>query len=480
MTAALEKFESVIGLEVHAQLLTQSKMFCDCRNLYGAAPNSNICPVCTGQPGSLPVINRQAIELGVRAGLALDCTIHAISIFARKNYFYPDLPKGYQISQYERPFCTGGTVPIQLKSGENRKIPLTRIHFEEDAGKSSHQGHGTLVDLNRAGVPLIEIVSEPDLRSSHEAGQYLRSLRNILRYANVCDGNLDEGSFRCDANISVRLKGAREFGTKVELKNINSFRYVEKAIDYEIERQVAMVEAGEPIHQQTRGWNSAKGTTELMRVKEGAPDYRYFPDPDLAPLEISSQWQQEVRSKLPELPHQKASRYESDYALSAYDASALTASHELARYFETVVGISKNAKSSANWVMNELLGRLNAASVEIEKSPVSAENLADLVRRIDSTEISGKIAKVVFEDMFVGSRSPAEVLSQKGLQQISDPGQLEQAIKKVIEEHAFQVGEYKKGKTKLLGFFVGQAMKATQGQANPALLNELVKKLLDS
>ncbi|MBI1861378.1 MAG: Asp-tRNA(Asn)/Glu-tRNA(Gln) amidotransferase subunit GatB [Deltaproteobacteria bacterium] len=478
--SARDKYEAVIGLEVHAQLLTSSKMFCSCPNVFGAEPNTKICPVCTGQPGALPVVNRHAIELGVRVGLALNSTIHPVSIFARKNYFYPDLPKGYQISQYEQPFCTGGEVPIQLKDGTQRGVKLTRIHFEEDVGKSTHHGHGTRVDLNRACVPLIEMVSEPDMRTAFEAGQYLRALRNILRYTQVCDGNLEEGNFRCDANISVRLKGAQEFGTKVELKNINSFRYVEKAIDYEIDRQVEMIELGEVIQQQTRGWNAAKGTTELMRLKEGAADYRYFPEPDLAPLEITTDWQNEIRKQLPELPQQKSERFQESYGLSPYDASVLTAAQELAQYFETVTNLSQNAKASANWVMNELLGRLNAASVEIDQSPVSTEHLADLIRRIDSNEISGKIAKTVFEAMFATAKAPETILNEKGLRQISDAKQLEKVIQKVIEANTSQVVEYKNGKTKLLGFFVGQVMKETKGQANPGVLNELVKKLLDS
>lgn len=479
MTDLHQKYESVIGLEVHAQLLTRSKMFCGCENRFGMKPNTDICPVCTGQPGSLPVINRGAIELGVRAGLALGCTIHPKSIFARKNYFYPDLPKGYQISQYEQPFCTGGSVTIVLKDGQKKFICLTRIHFEEDAGKLVHTAGSTRIDLNRAGVPLIEVVSEPDMRNAFEAGQYLRTLRNILRYADVCDGNLEEGSFRCDANISVRIVGESKFGTKVELKNINSFRFVERAIEYEIERQISMLEAKEVIKQQTRGWNSAKGTTELMREKEGAADYRYFPEPDLSPLDISESWQSEIRSRLPELPQQKAERFQSRYQLSPYDASVLTASRELANYFETVESISKNAKASANWVMNELLGRLNAAAIEIEKSPVSPGYLAELIRMIDRSEISGKIAKTVFDDMVISSKAPDAILTEKGLRQISDVAVLERVVHKVILENPVQLKEYQQGKIKLLGFFVGQVMKETSGQANPTVLNDLVKKLLN-
>lgn len=473
-----DKYESVIGLEVHAQLLTQSKMFSSCPNEFGAEPNSNIDPVSSGQPGTLPVINQHAISLGVRAALALNCEVHEESIFARKHYFYPDLPKGYQISQYERPFSTNGHLIVRLKSGEEKRIGITRIHFEEDAGKSNHGVGGTLVDLNRAGVPLCEIVSEPDMRTSHEAGQYLRTLRNLLRYAEVCDGNMEQGNFRCDANISVRLKGAPKFGTKVELKNINSFRFVEKAIEYEIARQIDAIESGETIKQETRGWNNAKGVTEKMREKEEAHDYRYFPEPDLPPLVISKAWQDEVKSQLPELPEEKRQRFMSTYSLSSYDAGVLTQSKELAGYYETVVAVSKNPKASANWVMNDLLGRLNAVGKEIDETPVSAEALAKLIQKIDSAEISGKIAKTVFEEMFETSKTPETIIQEKGFAQISDTGQLEAVIQKIIAANAQNVASYKAGKTALLGFFVGQVMKETKGQANPALVNELVKKAL--
>jgi aspartyl-tRNA(Asn)/glutamyl-tRNA(Gln) amidotransferase subunit B len=480
MTNWLEKYEPVIGLEVHAQLLTKSKMFCSCPNQYGSTPNTNVCPVCTGQPGSLPVINQFAIELGVRAALATGCKIAEESVFARKNYFYPDLPKGYQISQYEKPFCQHGEISVRLKSGEAKKFRLHRIHFEEDAGKSVHASHGTLVNLNRAGVPLIEIVSEADMRSSHEAGQYLRKLHTILRYAEICDGNMDQGNFRCDANISVRLRGAPKFGTKVELKNINSFRYVEKAIDFEIERQIQMLEKGETIIQQTRSFNPATGETSVMRSKEEAHDYRYFPEPDLPALIISPTMQEEVAKRLPELPDAKEERFKKDYSLSDYDASVLTASRELADYYEQVATTTKNPKGAANWVMNELLGRLNAASKEINDSPVSAAHLAELIQKIDSNEISGKIAKTVFEEMFATGKQPSAIIKEKGFVQISDSSELEAVVRKVIEANPQQTQEYKAGKVKLLGFFVGQVMKETKGQANPAMLNELVKKILDS
>lgn len=473
-------WESVIGLEVHAQVLTKSKMFCGCPNTFGSDVNKNICPICTGQPGALPVINKKAVELGVRAALALNCELHEESVFSRKNYFYPDLPKGYQITQYEKPYCTKGTLVARMKDGTEKRFGITRIHFEEDAGKSNHEGHGTLVNLNRAGVPLIEIVSEPDMRNSDEAGQYLRTLRAILKYADICDGNMEQGNFRCDANISVRKRGDAKFGTRVELKNINSFRFVEKAIEYEIDRQITAIENGEKIIQQTRGWNSAKGVTEVMRTKEEAHDYRYFPEPDLAPLIISKEWVAGIRAALPELPDAARERFKATYQLNDYDASVLTASKDLAVYYEDVVRTTKNPKASANWVMNELLGRLNAAGKEIEGSPVSSRQLATLIQKIDSGEISGKIAKTVFEDMFTTSKDPEAIIKEKGLVQISDTGALEAAAKRVIEANPSQFADYKAGKVKLLGFFVGQVMKETKGQGNPGLINDIVKKLLDS
>jgi aspartyl-tRNA(Asn)/glutamyl-tRNA(Gln) amidotransferase subunit B len=480
MSNVREQYEAVIGLEVHAQLMTKSKMFCSCPNEYGAKINSNICPVCTGQPGSLPTVNRNAVELGIRAALALNCNIREESIFARKNYFYPDLPKGYQISQYEKPFCEKGKLTVRLKSGEEKEIGITRIHFEEDAGKNVHAAFGTVVNLNRAGVPLVEIVSEPDMRTSHEAGQYLRALHSILRYGDICDGNMEQGNFRCDANISVRKRGESKFGTKVELKNINSFRFVEKAIDYEIDRQIDLVEKGEAIRQQTRTWNSAKNITELMREKESAHDYRYFPEPDLSPLIISAEWQDKVRKAMPELPDQVRQRFQTDFSLSEYDAGVLTASKDLAHFYQETVKVCSNSKAAANWVANELLGRLNAVGKEIQESPVSAHQLGDLIGRIDKGEISGKIAKTVFEEMFASSKNPADIIKEKGLVQISDSGAIEAAIDKVIAANPTQLADYKAGKVKLFAFFVGQVMKETRGQANPGMVNDLVKKKLDS
>ncbi len=480
MSDIFDKYEPVIGLEVHAQLLTKSKMFCSCAHAFGAEINTQICPVCSGQPGSLPVINQEAVNLGVRAALALECEIHEESIFARKNYFYPDLPKGYQISQFERPFCTKGKVEAILKSGESKWIGVTRIHFEEDAGKSVHAQGGTMVNLNRAGVPLIEIVSEPDMRNSQEAGQYLRALHSILRFAQICDGNMEQGNFRCDANISVRPRGQEKFGTKIELKNINSFRFVEKAIDYEIARQIECIERGEKLVQETRSWNSAKNMTEVMRAKEQAHDYRYFPEPDLPTLVISSSWIEEIRSEMPELPSAKRQRFISQYALNAYDAGVLTGSKEVAGFYEEAVAKTGNSKATANWVANELLGRLNAAGKDIGDSPVSVDHLAELIAAVEGGKISGKIGKTVFEEMFETGKSPSAIIKEKGLVQISDPAALETAIKKVIAANPSQVADYKGGKDKLLAFFVGQVMKETKGQANPALLNTLVKKVLDS
>jgi aspartyl-tRNA(Asn)/glutamyl-tRNA(Gln) amidotransferase subunit B len=473
------KYETVIGIEVHAQMLTESKMFCSCPNQFDAAPNANICPICTGQPGSLPVINKKAIELGIRAATALNCEIYEKSIFSRKNYFYPDLPKGYQISQYDKPFSQNGYINVTLKSGEVKKVRIHRIHFEEDAGKSNHDYDRTLVNLNRGGVPLVEIVTEADMRSSEEAGQYLRTLHSILQYADICDGSMEEGNFRCDVNISVRPFGQEKFGTKVELKNINSFKYVEKAIEYEIERQIQMVERGEKITQQTRGWNNAENITELLREKEEAKDYRYFPEPDLPALIIEKAWKEKIKAEMPELPEAKTARFKKDYQLSDYDAAVLTSSKELAEYYEQVTKKNNNPKASANWVMNELLGKLNEIGKAIYQSPVSSRDLGDLVSRIDKNEISGKIAKTVFEEMFLTQKSPEQIIKEKGFVQISDTSQIEAVVMQVIKNNPTQLADYKAGKVKLLGYFVGQSMKETKGQANPAILNEIVKKLLD-
>lgn len=473
------RFETVIGLEVHAQLLTKSKMFSECPNLFGAEPNRMVGPVCSGQPGTLPMVNQMAIELGVRAALAFKATVHEESIFSRKHYFYPDLPKGYQISQYDRPYCTGGYVEFLLKDGSAKRVALTRIHFEEDAGKSNHMADGTRVDLNRAGVPLIEIVSEPEMRSSEEAGQYLRKLRSVLMYAGICDGNMEQGNFRCDANVSLRPVGETKFGTKVELKNINSFRFVEKAIEFEIRRQTGLLEKGQAIIQETRGWNSVNGTTESMREKEQAHDYRYFPEPDLPPLVLTPAFLERVASSMPELPDATRQRFIESFSLSLYDADVLTSSRELADYFEGVTRACENPKTAANWVMNELLGRLNAAGLEVDKSPVSREHLGTLIRLVESGQISGKIAKGVFEEMFQTSRSPEKIIQEKNLTQVSDVGQLQTAVQRVVDANPAEVAAYRGGKTKLLGFFVGQVMKETKGQGNPGMINDLVRKALE-
>jgi aspartyl-tRNA(Asn)/glutamyl-tRNA(Gln) amidotransferase subunit B len=480
----VSEFEPVIGLEVHAQLRTETKIFCGCPTRFGAPPNTNVCPVCLGMPGVLPVLNRKSVEFALKASLATRCAINMRSIFARKNYFYPDLPKGYQISMYETPLSEHGKVPLDLDgTGEGREIGLVRIHMEEDAGKLVHEGMPdsdtrSYVDFNRSGVPLIEIVSEPEIRSAEEAHAYLTRLRSILVYLEVCDGNMEEGSLRCDANVSVRLKGSSKFGTRVEIKNLNSFRNVVRAIDHEIARQSEAVRRGERVIQETRLFDAERGVTVPMRSKEAAMDYRYFPEPDLPPLIIEKEWLEEIRRGMPELPHERRARLISEYGLSDQDASFLTLERPLADFFETVARASGNAKAAANWVCSELIGRLNAAKSEIGQSPVTPASLASLIRLIDDGTISGKIAKTVFDEMFAGAADPAEVIRKKGLTQISDSGSIESAIDQVIAANPSQVEMYRKGKTATFGWFVGQVMKATGGKANPALVNEILKKKL--
>lgn len=474
------QFEPVIGLEVHAQLKTRTKIFCGCSTEFGAPPNTHVCPVCLGMPGVLPVLNKKVVEYAMLMALATDCSIEATSRFARKNYFYPDLPKGYQISQYELPIALNGHIDIDI-DGHARRIGITRIHMEEDAGKLNHDPNRPIshVDLNRTGVPLIEIVSEPDIRSPAEAGAYLRQLRSIIRYVDICDGNMEEGSFRCDANISLRSIGTEAFGTRTELKNLNSFKHVEKALQYEILRQQDILLDGEEVLQETRLWDPDRNRSNSMRGKEEAHDYRYFPDPDLLPLVIDDDWITRMKAALPELPAAKKARFVEQYDLPGYDAGVLTTSRNLADYFEACVGHHSSPKQLSNWIMGSLLGLLNAEGKSITKSPISAEHLAALVRLIDDDTISGKIAKQVFDEMAATGEAPESIVEKKGLVQMSDTGELEQIVEAVLAENGAQVEQYRGGKTKVFGFFVGQVMKATRGQANPKIVNDLLKHKLD-
>jgi aspartyl-tRNA(Asn)/glutamyl-tRNA(Gln) amidotransferase subunit B len=475
------EWETVIGLEIHAQLATRSKIFSGSATAYGAAPNTQANLVDLGYPGVLPVLNGDAVKMAVRFGLATGSKIARRSVFARKNYFYPDLPKGYQISQYERPVVEDGSLEIVLDDGTRKLIGITRAHLEEDAGKSLHEDfHGLSgIDLNRAGTPLLEIVSEPDLRSAKEAVAYMKKIHTLVRYLGICDGNMQEGSFRCDANVSVRPQGRAEFGTRAEIKNLNSFRFVERAINYEIERQIDLIESGGKVVQETRLYDPDRGETRSMRSKEEANDYRYFPDPDLLPLAIGDDLIESVRATLPELPDEKAARFVRDFALSDYDAGVLTASREMADFYETVVArLGGNPKLAANWVMGELSGALNKENLDVAQSRVGAEALAGLLARIADNTISGKIAKEVFEAMWSEGRDADAIIEAKGLKQITDTSAIEQAIDAVMAKNPQQLAEYRSGKDKLFGFFVGQVMKATQGKANPAQLNELLKRKL--
>ena len=480
--ALLGKYESVIGLEVHAQLLTKTKIFCGCSTRFGDPPNSNVCPVCLGLPGTLPVLNKRAVEMGIRAALALNCTVHDHSRFARKNYFYPDLPKGYQISQYELPLATGGWVEIE-HDGKTKHVGITRLHLEEDAGKSLHDGfphsnEKTYVDFNRCGTPLSEIVSEPDMRSPDEAYAYLTTLRQILLYTGVSDCNMEEGSLRCDANVSVRPRGANQFGTKVEVKNLNSFRYLAKALEFEIERHVGILESGGRISQETRLWNQAAGRTDPMRSKEKAHDYRYFPEPDLLPVHVGDQWRESVRSSLPELPAAKRARFVSDFAVTRYDAEVLTDTQSLANYFESVVKAGVPGKAAANWMQTELLRRLNDSGREITASPVSPAALAELVALVESGKITAAVGKKVFATMFETARSAAEIVAAGGLgAQVADDA-IEQAAREIISKNPDNVAKFKSGNEGVFKFFVGQVMKATRGQANPQAVNDIVRRLL--
>jgi aspartyl-tRNA(Asn)/glutamyl-tRNA(Gln) amidotransferase subunit B len=478
-------YEAVIGLEVHAQLLTKTKIFCSCATAFGSPPNTNTCPVCLGFPGALPVLNREAAVMATKAALALECTVNPVSIFARKNYFYPDLPKGYQISQFDRPLAEHGAITIGSSNGSTKRVRIKRVHLEEDAGKSIHDGfadssHYSYIDLNRSGTPLIEIVSEPDIHSADEANDYLTRLKVILQYLEVCDGNMEEGSLRCDANISVRPVGESKLGTKAELKNLNSFRFLRNAIEYEIDRQIRVLEEGGTVVQETRLWNTAEHRTVSMRSKEEAHDYRYFPEPDLPPLVVDDAWQKEIQSAMPELPEMKKSRFVSQYGLPEYDAGVLTTSRALADYFEETVSLCQSAKSASNWIMGDLLRDLKEFNQTIEDSPVKPKALADLVRLVETGEISGKMAKDVFEVMFRERKSPQDVIAEKGLKQITDSETIEKVIREIIATNQKTYEQYRNGKKAALGFFVGQVMKATQGQANPQLVNDLLRKILDA
>ena len=475
------EWEVVIGLEIHAQLATKSKIFSGASTAYGAAPNTQACAVDLGFPGVLPVLNGEVVRMAAKFGLATHATVAERSVFARKNYFYPDLPKGYQISQYELPIVHNGYVDIDLEEGESRRIGVTRAHLEEDAGKSLHEDfHGeTGIDLNRAGTPLLEIVSEPDMRSAREAVAYMKKIHALVRYLEICDGNMQEGSFRCDANVSIRPKGQKQFGTRTEIKNINSFRFVERAINYEIERQIDVLEAGGAVVQETRLYDAEKNETRPMRSKEEANDYRYFPDPDLLPLAINQAFIEAVAKSLPELPDAKRDRFMQQYGLSRYDAGVLTSSREMAEYFESTVQAAGGAgKLSANWVMGELSGLLNKEGREICDSPVSPQMLGGMLQRISDGTISGKIAKQVFEAMWRGEGDADTVIESQGLKQITDSGAIEKIIRGVLEANPKQIEQYKGGQQKVFGFFVGQVMKATQGKANPAEVNKILKQAL--
>ncbi len=475
------ELEPVIGLEVHAQLITKSKIFCGCSTAFGADPNTHTCPVCLGMPGVLPVLNRDVVEFTMKMALATHCRIAPYSQFARKNYFYPDLPKGYQISQYELPLAEGGWVEIQTEDGVKR-IRLHRIHMEEDAGKLVHDEFQPVsyVDFNRTGVPLMEIVSEPDMHTPEEAAAYLRTIREILRYLEICDGNMEEGSMRCDANISMRPVGSEKLGVKTELKNMNSFRNVARALEFEIRRQRALLERGEPIIQETLLWDAGRNITVSMRGKEEAHDYRYFPDPDLVPIAVDTEWVEAVRKTLPELPDSKRERFVSEYGIPAYDAQVLTASKSLANYFEEASRLFPNPKSVSNWIMSELIRELKRDEREIEACPVTPAHLAELLQLIDTGVVSGKIAKSVFEEMYRSGKAPKVIVEEKGLVQVKDEGAIDALIDAVLAENPKETEDYRAGKEKLFGFFVGQVMKKSKGKANPQMVNDALRKKLKS
>jgi aspartyl-tRNA(Asn)/glutamyl-tRNA(Gln) amidotransferase subunit B len=473
------KYEAVIGLEVHAQLQTNTKIFCGCETRFGEEANTRTCPVCIGMPGVLPVLNKKVLEYTIKTGLATHCTISAYSRFARKNYFYPDLPKGYQISQYELPICERGYVEIVV-DGTVKRIGLTRIHMEEDAGKNLHttEANASLVDLNRAGTPLMELVSEPDIRTAEEAAEYLKKLRAILRYIEVSDADMEKGNFRCDANVSIRPVGATEFGTRAEVKNVNSFKFVQKAIEYEIKRQAKVLDEGGKVVQETRLFDSTKGVTFSMRSKEEAHDYRYFPEPDLVPIVAAKELVEAIKKTIPELPDAKRSRFVEQYSLPEYDADMLTQSRAMADYYEEAAKLSGQPKVVSNWIMGELMRLLNAENRDIDTCPIKPDRLAGMIKLIDSGVLSTKIAKTVFEEMYKTGKDAETVVQEQGLVQVSDTGALERIVDEVIKANPAQLADYKSGKEKLFGFFVGQAMKASKGKANPELMNQLLKKKL--
>jgi len=480
----IARYEPVIGLEVHVQLATRTKIFCGCPTSFGAPPNTNVCPVCLGLPGALPVLSRQAVELAIQAALALNCTVNPRSIFARKNYFYPDLPKGYQISQYDQPLAEHGYVDIEV-DGARKRIGVTRVHMEDDAGKSIHDGFKdssryTYVDLNRCGTPLIEIVSEPDMRSSEEAYAYLTELKQVLQYVDVSTCDMEKGHLRCDANVSVRLKGAEQFGVKVEVKNLNSFRFLKMAVEQEIARQVGIIESGGRIVQETRLFNVDTGETVGMRSKEHAHDYRYFPEPDLVPLRVSEAWMMRIREEMPELPAARRKRFIESYGLREYDAHVLTQTRAMSDYFEKVAAAGKDPRAAANWVMGDLAGLLKQAGKEITESPVTPENLGSLLALIAQGKISSKLAKEILPKMFATSDAPEAIMQREGLEQISDEGALGKIIDEVLAGNPKQVEQFRGGKAAVLGFLVGQVMKASRGQADPAAVNRLLKEKLQT
>jgi aspartyl-tRNA(Asn)/glutamyl-tRNA(Gln) amidotransferase subunit B len=476
----MKDYEVIIGLEVHAELKTNTKMYCNCSTEFGADPNTHCCPICTGMPGVLPVLNKRVVEFATKAGLATNCEISRFSKQDRKNYFYPDLPKAYQTSQYDLPLCIGGHLDINV-NGEQKRIGITRIHIEEDAGKLIHDAYtgDTLVDMNRCAVPLIEIVSEPDIRSADEAVAYMQTLKSILEYLDVCDCKMQEGSLRCDVNLSVRPRGQKEFGTRTETKNLNSFKAIHNSIEFEIKRQIEEVENGGKIYQETRRWDDAKGIGYAMRTKEDAHDYRYFPEPDLAPIILSDEYIQNLKDNLPEMPHIKKERYMKDFDLPEYDADILTSSIKTAKFFEEANDICNNPKAVSNWIMGDFTRMLNEKEIEIDESKVTSQNLAELITLIDKGTISSKIAKQVFEDMFETGENAKDIVEKKGLVQMSDEGAIKEIVQKVVDANPQSIADYKAGKDRAIGFLVGQIMKETKGKANPQIVNKLLLEIIN-